>query len=78
MLIFVFFLLKGIASRLKAYVNDANSLLDFYYSIGSLTLLKVVHCNDLLSISNIVHVAFEWTFFFHCYLRYGRYPLAVK
>ncbi|KAE9460641.1 hypothetical protein C3L33_07396, partial [Rhododendron williamsianum] len=30
----------GIASRLKAYVNDANSLLDFYYSIGSLTLLK--------------------------------------
>ncbi|XP_058197143.1 dolichyl-diphosphooligosaccharide--protein glycosyltransferase subunit 2-like [Rhododendron vialii] len=30
----------GIASRLKAYVNDANSLLDFYYSIGSLRLLK--------------------------------------
>ncbi|KAF7121348.1 hypothetical protein RHSIM_Rhsim13G0036100 [Rhododendron simsii] len=30
----------GIASRLKAYVNAANSLLDFYYSIGSLRLLK--------------------------------------
>ncbi|XP_062164007.1 dolichyl-diphosphooligosaccharide--protein glycosyltransferase subunit 2 [Alnus glutinosa] len=31
---------QGIASRLKAVVNDATSLLDFYYSIGSLVLIK--------------------------------------
>ncbi|XP_059626037.1 dolichyl-diphosphooligosaccharide--protein glycosyltransferase subunit 2 isoform X2 [Cornus florida] len=30
----------GIASRLKASVNDASSLLDYYYSIGSLVLIK--------------------------------------
>lgn len=35
------FLLKGITSRLKAVVNDGNSLLDYYYSIGSLVLIKV-------------------------------------
>lgn len=35
------FLPKGIASRLKAVLNDGNSLLDFYYSIGSLVLIKV-------------------------------------
>lgn len=29
-----------IALRVKAYINDANSLLDFYYSIGSLRLIK--------------------------------------
>jgi oligosaccharyltransferase complex subunit delta (ribophorin II) len=34
-------LVKGVASRLKAVVNDASSLLDFYYSIGSLVLIKV-------------------------------------
>ncbi|KAE8056259.1 hypothetical protein FH972_013046 [Carpinus fangiana] len=31
---------QGVASRLKAVVNDASSLLDFYYSIGSLVLIK--------------------------------------
>jgi hypothetical protein len=36
-------LVKGIASRLKAVVNDATSLLDFYYSIGSLVLIKVTY-----------------------------------
>lgn len=36
-------LVKGIASRLKAVVNDASSLLDFYYSIGSLVLIKVTY-----------------------------------
>ncbi|KAA8543380.1 hypothetical protein F0562_021125 [Nyssa sinensis] len=30
----------SIASRLKASVNDGNTLLDFYYSIGSLVLIK--------------------------------------
>ncbi|PSS14035.1 Dolichyl-diphosphooligosaccharide--protein glycosyltransferase subunit 2 like [Actinidia chinensis var. chinensis] len=30
----------GIASRLKASVHDANSLLDFYYSVGSLRVIK--------------------------------------
>ncbi|KAL7200897.1 hypothetical protein ACSBR1_032760 [Camellia fascicularis] len=30
----------GIASRLKVSVHEANSLLDFYYSIGSLRLIK--------------------------------------
>ncbi|KAF3436136.1 hypothetical protein FNV43_RR23228 [Rhamnella rubrinervis] len=33
-------LLKGIVPRLKAAVNDASSLLEFYYSIGSLVLIK--------------------------------------
>lgn len=36
-------LVKGVASRLKAVVNDASSLLDFYYSIGSLVLIKVTY-----------------------------------
>ncbi|XP_059459921.1 dolichyl-diphosphooligosaccharide--protein glycosyltransferase subunit 2 [Corylus avellana] len=31
---------QGVASGLKAVVNDASSLLDFYYSIGSLVLIK--------------------------------------
>nr|XP_048337513.1 dolichyl-diphosphooligosaccharide--protein glycosyltransferase subunit 2 isoform X2 [Ziziphus jujuba var. spinosa] len=31
---------KGIVSMLKAAVNDASSLLDFYYSVGSLVLIK--------------------------------------
>ncbi|KAK9945052.1 hypothetical protein M0R45_010584 [Rubus argutus] len=31
---------EGIASRLKAVVNGASSLLDIYYSIGSLVLIK--------------------------------------
>ncbi|KAL3517710.1 hypothetical protein ACH5RR_020299 [Cinchona calisaya] len=31
---------SGIASRLKDSVNNANTLLDFYYSIGSLKLIK--------------------------------------
>ncbi|KAJ7977223.1 dolichyl-diphosphooligosaccharide--protein glycosyltransferase subunit 2-like [Quillaja saponaria] len=31
---------EGIASRLKAVAKDASSLLDIYYSIGGLTLLK--------------------------------------
>ncbi|KAL6968188.1 proteasome regulatory particle base subunit [Sarracenia purpurea var. burkii] len=30
----------GVASRLKSSVHNANSLLDFYYSIGSLRLIK--------------------------------------
>ncbi|XP_057963619.1 dolichyl-diphosphooligosaccharide--protein glycosyltransferase subunit 2 [Malania oleifera] len=32
--------LEGIKSRLQAAVNDASSLLDFYYSVGSLVLIK--------------------------------------
>ncbi|XP_019461463.1 PREDICTED: dolichyl-diphosphooligosaccharide--protein glycosyltransferase subunit 2-like [Lupinus angustifolius] len=32
--------LKGVASRLKATVKDASTLLDIYYSIGSLVLIK--------------------------------------
>ncbi|GKV01830.1 hypothetical protein SLEP1_g14348 [Rubroshorea leprosula] len=32
--------LEGIISRLKAAINDANSLLDLYHSIGSLVLMK--------------------------------------
>ncbi|KAJ4726905.1 dolichyl-diphosphooligosaccharide--protein glycosyltransferase subunit 2-like [Melia azedarach] len=31
---------EGIISRLQAAVNDASSLLDFYYSVGSLRLIK--------------------------------------
>ncbi|KAG6719099.1 hypothetical protein I3843_04G177200 [Carya illinoinensis] len=31
---------QGITSRLKAVVNDGNSLLDYYYSTGSLVLIK--------------------------------------
>lgn len=43
MLIFLsfFFFSKGIKSRLQSVSNDASSLLDFYYSIGSLALIKV-------------------------------------
>lgn len=41
-LIFICFL-KGIVSRLQADVNGASSLLDFYYSIGSLVLIKVMN-----------------------------------
>ncbi|KAI3787833.1 hypothetical protein L2E82_00291 [Cichorium intybus] len=33
--------LTGVASRLQGYVKDAKSLLDFYHSIGGLTLVKV-------------------------------------
>ncbi|XP_047326934.1 dolichyl-diphosphooligosaccharide--protein glycosyltransferase subunit 2-like [Impatiens glandulifera] len=33
-------LFEGIASRLKASIESANSLLDFYYSVGSLLLIK--------------------------------------
>ncbi|KAI3787831.1 hypothetical protein L2E82_00289 [Cichorium intybus] len=32
--------LTGVASRLQGYVKDAKSLLDFYHSIGGLTLVK--------------------------------------
>lgn len=32
--------LKGVTSRLKGSVKDAKSLLDFYYSIGGLALIK--------------------------------------
>lgn len=41
------FLVKGVAKRLKAVLNDASSLLDFYYSIGSLVLIKVTSSNFL-------------------------------
>lgn len=41
------FLVKGVAKRLKAVLNDASSLLDFYYSIGSLILIKVTSSNIL-------------------------------
>lgn len=40
MLIFLT-IVQGIVSMLKAAVNDASSLLDFYYSVGSLVLIKV-------------------------------------
>lgn len=32
---------QGTESRLKSSLNGANSLIDFYYSIGGLVLLKV-------------------------------------
>ncbi|GAV90722.1 LOW QUALITY PROTEIN: Ribophorin_II domain-containing protein, partial [Cephalotus follicularis] len=32
--------LEGVVPRLQAAVSDAGSLLDFYYSIGSLVLIK--------------------------------------
>lgn len=35
------FVLKGISSRLKATVKDASTLIDIYYTIGSLVLIKV-------------------------------------
>lgn len=44
-IIFIYILLfsvKGITSRLKDSVNTASSLLDYYYSIGSLVLIKVM------------------------------------
>jgi hypothetical protein len=40
LLLFIF--VKDIASRLKATVNDASTLLDIYYSVGSLVLIKVI------------------------------------
>jgi len=36
------YLVKDIAVRLKATVNDASTLVDMYYSIGSLVLIKVI------------------------------------
>lgn len=33
--------MEVVASRLKAVLSDASSLLDFYYSIGGLVLIKV-------------------------------------
>lgn len=50
------FLVKGVAKRLKAVLNDASSLLDFYYSIGSLVLIKV-----------LVLIFLEWIFQFWYY-----------
>lgn len=43
---------QGTESRLKSSLNGANSLIDFYYSIGGLVLLKVnisliESCKDL-------------------------------
>ena len=49
-------LVKGVALRLKAVLNDASSLLDFYYSIGSLVLIKV-----------LVLIFLEWIFQFWYY-----------
>jgi len=39
---YLFVFVKDIASRLKATVNDASNLLDIYYSVGSLVLIKVI------------------------------------
>ena len=38
----VLYFVKDIASRLKAAVNDASTLVDLYYTIGSLVLIKVI------------------------------------
>lgn len=39
----LFFLLKGLVSSLHAAVSSTRLLLDFYHSIGSLVLIKVVN-----------------------------------
>lgn len=49
----VFLLFKGIASRMKTSVAEAKSLLDFYYSVGSLRLIKVTK-----DIVNMIHLSF--------------------
>ncbi|KAL5055015.1 hypothetical protein RYX36_035697 [Vicia faba] len=41
----VLYFVKDIASRLKAAVNDASTLVDIYYTIGSLVLIKVANSN---------------------------------
>ncbi|KAL5077610.1 hypothetical protein RYX36_016594 [Vicia faba] len=41
----VLYFVKDIASRLKAAVNDASTLVDIYYKIGSLVLIKVANSN---------------------------------
>ena len=42
MILFFICLVKDIVSRLKAVINDASTLLDIYYSVGSLVLIKVI------------------------------------
>lgn len=37
------YFLKAVSSTLQAAITKANSLLDFYYSVGSLLLLKVIN-----------------------------------
>lgn len=58
------FLVKGVAKRLKAVLNDASLLLDFYYSIGSLVLIKVTSSNFL-----------EWSLHFLKFLVLPKYWL---
>ncbi|KAL5072864.1 hypothetical protein RYX36_011848 [Vicia faba] len=41
----VLYFVKDIASRLKAVVNDASTLVEIYYTIGSLVLIKVANSN---------------------------------
>lgn len=36
------YLVKDIAVRVKATVNDASTLVDMYHSIASLVLIKVI------------------------------------
>lgn len=55
--VFLFYF-KGIISSLQAVVRDANSLLDFYYSIGSLRLIKVKF---------IIWFSLELDFHYHFY-----------
>lgn len=44
--------LEGITSRLLANVKDASSLLDFYYSIGSLNLIKELNSKKNLHLDD--------------------------
>jgi len=48
---YLFVFVKDTASRLKATVNDASNLLDIYYSVGSLVLIKVIIWSLLYSLS---------------------------
>lgn len=41
------YLSKGVASRLQAVVGGASALLDFYYSVGGLVLIKVINIYKL-------------------------------
>lgn len=49
--------LKSIITRLNAAINGASSLLDFYYSVGGLVLIKVMNeCRMLVIMMHFVSV----------------------
>lgn len=51
-----FVFVKDIASRLKATVNDATTLVDMYYTIGSLVLIKVLNLVNSVG----CYMSFNW------------------